>query len=546
MHTGLLCIEALQTIEQVEAGNIKFPNVLHVTSELCANFEKDPVAQSLVPLPLSAFVPVLKNPKSGLKELTDTLELLAVQLSPAKYRARNEELLTEELLGRQSTQEVRRLTRSYATSLIAEGFSQRYLNETTLQFFYFGQNRIGGPDAIRDFFALFPMERSEYTVVFRVEKIFDHVTNSFSPLNLSITNTLPTDINLSAFPGFSSARKQCLYAIASKVPARDVYSARSKAENLLKLCATLLSIFHHREDPTWLAECIVLGPEKKTKLVSGPLNSMHKCADLLQSVASKRLQLFMSDFSLERDSFAKFIRSAQLHSMALRSNAHENQILNLWIALESLVPSETKSEDMSNIEHIVASVVPFLNSGYLERLLNTLVKDLLRWNHKCVRAALRTVPGKKFIDKIAKLLVLPQFDHERLALEAAFRDFHLLRDRFAYFRSILASPANLLAALDAHRIRLEWQLRRIYRTRNIIVHSGNTPNYTSPLIEHTHDYLDTVLSALIELASKPKAIHSVGQGFKYMQLKYDNHLSRLKEKNLCFTIDNMDSLLFSR
>jgi hypothetical protein len=69
MHTGLLCREALQTIKEVEAGNIKAPNIGHVVSELVASFEKDPVAISLSPLPLNAFLPILKNPKTPHKEL---------------------------------------------------------------------------------------------------------------------------------------------------------------------------------------------------------------------------------------------------------------------------------------------------------------------------------------------------------------------------------------------------------------------------------------------------------------------------------------------
>lgn len=547
MNTGLLCAEALQTLKQIEAGNIKVPNIRHVTAELCANFEKDPVAQSLVPLPFSAFVPSLKNPKTPLKELQNVLELLEVQLTPSRYRSRNEELLVAEIVGRQSISEVRRLARSYMTTLVSMGFGQEHLRDKTLDFFYFGKDRINGPEAVEDFFALFPKDRTEFTVIFRVDAVFEHVAKAFAPTGLEITKQLPPELDLSSFPSFSSSGSQKLYAIVPKVSARDVHSARSNAEGLLKLCSTFLSLFHHKKDPSWLPECIVFeSKEKKYRKISKPINSMHKCADLLKTVASKRLQLFMSDFSLERDSFSKFVRSAQLHSMALTSDSSENQILNLWISLESLVPSETKSDDVSNIEHIVASLIPFLNVGYVGRLLNNLVKDLLRWNSVATRTALRPVPGMKFIDKVAKLLALSQFDAERAALEASFQDFHLLRDRFTHFQSILSSPASVLTALEAHRLRLEWQIRRIYRTRNIIVHSGETPGYTRPLIEHTHDYLDTVLSTLAELASEPKSIYSVGQGFKFVELKYATYRQGLALKGLSFDVDNMDSLLFGR
>lgn len=395
MNTGLLCYEAIETLEQVEEGNIKAPNIWHVTAELCANFEKDPIAQVLVTIPYSSFVPTLRNPKTPLKELQNVLELLAVQLSSTRYRNKNEELLIQEISGRQSLTEVRRLARSYVTTLIATGYSQQYIRDIAIDFFHFGSNRIGGPDAIKEFINLFSHEKTEFAAVFIVEKVFESAAEAFSQLNVLITKNLPVEIDLSAFHSFATINDQRLYAVVSKVTARDVNSARIMAERLLKLCSTLLRLFHHKQDPSWLPECVVINTKDNTsKKITKPTNSMHKCSDLVQAVASKKLQLFMNDFSLERDSFSKFLRSAQLHSMALDSNADENQILNLWISLESLVPSETKADDVANIEHIVSSLMPFLCVGYIERLLNNLVKDLLRWNYRLTRTALRSVPGK--------------------------------------------------------------------------------------------------------------------------------------------------------
>lgn len=266
----------------------------------------------------------------------------------------------------------------------------------------------------------------------------------------------------------------------------------------------------------------------------------------MQSVANQKLNLFLSEFSLEEDSFLKFIRSAQLHSMALSSNSVENQILNLWISLESLIPSETKGEDTANIEHIVNSLIPFLNIGYFDRLLNNLVKDLLRWNASSTKEAFRQVSDKKFTHKLLKLLVLPEYEQNLKKLEANFGEFHLLRDRVAYFKGIFSSPKNVLKALDNHQKRLEWQIRRIYRTRNIIVHSGKTPSYTSSIIQHTHDYLDSVLSILVKLATSPKLIDSVSQGFKYIELQYNLNYKSLSEKGLIFDSKNITSHVLSQ
>lgn len=545
MHSGLLCVEAIQTIKEVEAGNIAEPNIWHVIEELCANLEKDNVAKGLIKLPLDSFLPILKNKKTPIKNIKSLVELISFNLSAVDYRKKNEEMIARAIKSNSQKGEIRRLARGYVTTLTAIGFSAKYILEETLDFFYFSKNRISDNNAIDDFLAIFQEEKIDYSITFRVDRVFEHASEAFKPLGIVISRSAPEEVKQGRHTAFASEGEQVLYATAQKVTSRDVYSARASAEELLKLCGTLINLFHHKGNPCWHPECVVQvkGTELQ-RLIRNNLNPMHKCADLIEAAARKKLQLFMSEFSLDKNSFSKFFRSALLHSMALSSNSNENQILNLWISLESLVPSETKSEKTSGIEHIANSAIPFLNEQYISRLLNNLVKDLIRWNKRATIVALRPIPGKKFVDKLARLISLPAYLAERSHLESKFRDFHLLRDRFDYFKDLLSSPKNIVMALDAHKQRLEWQIRRIYRARNIIVHSGKTPPYTKPLIEHTHDYLDTILSRLVELASTPQSIRSVTQGFKFVELRYDDYYKKLSKNGLVFDENNIHDLLF--
>lgn len=545
MHSGLLCVEALQTIKEVESGNIAEPNISHVVEELCSNLEKDAVAQSLIKLPLDSFLGTLKNKKTSTKDIKGLIELISFNLTPAAYIAKNKEMIANAIKTNIMPGELRRLSRSYITALTSIGFSSKYILEQTKNFFYFNGNAISSNNSIDDFLEIFPDSFQNYDATFRVDKVFEYASESFEPLGIIISKSAPDEIKNGRYTTFAAEGEQIFYATIKDIKARDVYSARSRAEESLKFCGTLVNLFHHKGNAYWQPECVVHQIETgEQRLIKNHLNPMHKCADLIEAAAKNKLQLFISDFSLDRGSFSKFFRSAQLHSMALTSNSNENQILNLWISLESLIPSETKSANAAGIEHIANSAIPFLNEQYISKLLNNLVKDLIRWNKPATISALRQVPGKRFVDKLAKLIALPTHSTERLVLESKFGDFHLLRDRFEYFKSLLSSPSNVIAALDAHRQRLEWQIRRIYRARNIIVHSGKVPEYTQPLIEHTHDYLDTILSRLVELASKPKSIHSVTQGFKFVEIRYGTYYKKLNAKGLTFNDSNIHDLLF--
>src|SRR5690606_11857091 len=209
----------------------------------------------------------------------------------------------------------------------------------------------------------------------------------------------------------------------------------------------------------------------------------------------------------------KFTRAAKLHALAMASDSVENQMINLWIALESIIPSKPEDKEISNIEHIISSLLPFLSIGYVDRLVAKLTHDISNWNSFLLRKTLKPIQADNLTTKMVELMALDEHKPSARKFAENFRDFHLLSDRFQYFCDLLSSPKNLHELLKRHNQRLEWQIRRIYRARNLIVHSGKTPSYTQILIENTHDYLDIVMGVLMKLAVHPKHISSIEQGF---------------------------------
>jgi hypothetical protein len=541
-HTGILCTEAKSTIEEVEQGNIKAPNIGHVASELCNNLQKDLTAQLLCPLPVPTVIKKLKNPKTSQQEIKSIVEILINQLSPSKYKEKNEKLLSDEIKNNAHTAKIRALTRTYITTLLAIGYHPRYIETTTLDFFHYGNNRISGPEAIDEFIEIFKAKQQTYSATFKASRIFNSILDTCKKFDIVISDEIQAPLP----NNFSARTNSEVYATIQNINGFDPFSVRESAERRIKLTSTLLTLFHHKETPSWSRDCIISTPEKPMRIIKNTINPMHKCADSKQESASKKLSMFMSNFSLERSSFSKFIRSAQLHSMALESDAEENQLLNLWISLESLIPTETKDSDTANIEHISKSVIPFLNIGYIESLINNLVRDILNWNPKAAKVSFKNVPGKKFTERLIKILSQPEYAENLKNIEDNLRDFHLLKDRVDYFKDLLSSPKKILTALENHEERLTWQIRRIYRARNIIVHSGLTPPYTKQLIEHTHDYLDIILDNLVALGSDPKIAKSTTQGFKYMELQYQSYIEKLNEKNLTFTNTNIVPLTLSQ
>jgi len=543
MNTSLLVTEALVTIKAIDSGSVKKPNLPHILTELCENLKKDEVAKSLLSVDLSGILKTLQNPKSTDQSIATTIELLLNQIPLTAYKTRNERLLISEVTGSGEFSKLRSLARSYVTTLLNFGYSHKYIHDVSRQFFFYSSDRIGSNEAINDYISIFSSKKDKYQILYRVPM---HL-NSFEKSAKRLGIIFPKDITEFAdgikSHSFNLGSKD-VYLLFGEIEGKDPYVAKSKSDYGLELFQTLVGLYHHKESPAKIVECLVFDRSKDTcRKVSRSINPMHKCADSKIGVASKKLSEFMSSFSMKNESFRKFNRSAELHALALSSESRENQMINLWIALESLIPNKPEEEKSSQIQHIISSMLPFLNLSYINKIVLRFYKDLWNWDSKLARGLLKKIDAEGYLMKIMHFFCLSKYQNLRTELEKSTKDFHLFKDRFEYIQYVLSSPANLAIALDGHTRRIEWQIRRIYRARNLIVHDGKTPSYTDVLIENTHDYLDSIMNKLMSLASTEDTVNSIDQGFKMMELNYSSYYAALSQKGIQFNDNNINDLL---
>ncbi|WP_124170515.1 HEPN domain-containing protein [Pseudomonas aeruginosa] len=541
MNTCLLVGEAAATIKSIESGVIQKPNLEHILRELCSSLSKDDVAKEMLTVDILGVMAAL-NSNLSLSSADTIVDLLGRQMKIEEYKGLSELILVNEICGPNRLPVIRSLARSYITTLLNFGYSSKYLGRVVREFFFSSSNRVTDSGSIKGFFQIFSNEPVGYKVFCKAPKYF----KSFNDLASRLGISMPGEIEV-----FSSAFKQHgfklsgdeIYLVFDKVSALDPYVANSMVHAKLNQLQTLIGLYHHKATPRYFFESIVVEPDGKVALKAARvLHPMHKCLDHKVGAAARKLNEFVAGFSMKKESFRKFNRSAELHALALSSDSTENQMINLWIALESLIPNKSDAGKAS-IEHVIDSVMPFLNSVYVKKVILRLSKDLLLWNSRLVKKLLKGVGADDLVSRTASLLILEKYQAQRSELEASFGDFLLLSDRYSYVKDLISTPASIVRSLDAHQQRVSWQIRRIYRARNLIVHDGKTPSYCEVLIENIHDYLDFVLNGLMSLASQQR-ISTIDQGFKYVELNYSAYLSGLKRKGLGFDEGNLSELLF--
>jgi hypothetical protein len=78
-----------------------------------------------------------------------------------------------------------------------------------------------------------------------------------------------------------------------------------------------------------------------------------------------------------------------------------------------------------------------------------------------------------------------------------------------------------------HRTNVDWQLRRIYRARNDVMHRGRGSSMLPRLIQHLHTYLgQTLYNLLYDLENHPG--WSVPDALKHRELLYEKFVRKLE------------------
>lgn len=97
----------------------------------------------------------------------------------------------------------------------------------------------------------------------------------------------------------------------------------------------------------------------------------------------------------------------------------------------------------------------------------------------------------------------------------------ILSYRIIQLRDKFLTPENYINSLNGHKDRVEWQLHRIYRARNQLVHAGRAPPYLEALTVNAFEYYRNAVREIMLRAKRigresdiDTVVESVGLAFK--------------------------------
>lgn len=193
-----------------------------------------------------------------------------------------------------------------------------------------------------------------------------------------------------------------------------------------------------------------------------------------------------------------FFRAVSLHNNALDSKEPTNQLLDLWTAIETLIGFKSGDEDKINV--VCDILTSILNRTYLYSHMAQLYKDI----STIIGESFNTVLDKISDDEqpiwtLAKILAVREYQDSYSNLYNLLNEYPLLQYRIEHFsKKLFKDSKSVYEELSRHKLKLKWQLMRIYRNRNMIVHNGEHMPYLNVILGNLHYYIDAMFDVLIE------------------------------------------------
>jgi len=464
-------------------------------------------------------------------QFREIIYLLREELSEKGYITTCMDLLIEECDGG-SKKKINFLAMELVASLENHGMSRAHLHFATRHEFFDAGEDVEDYSYTRKFLTRIFPEAHQFIIAFKVKNFTKNIeASSFNSFGITLSENLPEPFaNADAAENFQKKKAIEQFFIVENIRALDRFSAIQTALRRASLVQNLFRVYHHKNDfgisdEALVNQCCVEG----VRLTKCDVVRMQNVADDRPKKAAQRLGRLLGQTRLfGGPDRARLVSVAEFHGMGLDSGSVENQILNIWIAMETISPSK---ENRTKIDNVLSAFVPSIGLQYVPRLLDQALFDLSqvdRTGCKRIINKVAAVPGEPFEIRFLKFLSDGDYESLRNDLYAHLGNHELLRFRIFSLSQLFANPQKCLQAIDRHLDRVDWQLRRIYRVRNSIVHLGETPSFSVAVADNAHDYLDQVIHLSNELSCGPNGFSTYRSIFQFVDAEFQIYCARLK------------------
>lgn len=177
-------------------------------------------------------------------------------------------------------------------------------------------------------------------------------------------------------------------------------------------------------------------------------------------------------------------------------------LASIWSAFEGLLPVPMKDGQKSTrITHFADIIAPLATTSYVNELFRGMYSDLAKNFPSEFHSFIDNHgTGKNRFNKFLSVFYLNSTLQREFT--EIFSECHILRIRAMTLCELANNPSKLRKVMQDHDKRVLWQIHRIYRERNNIMHSAASSKYSRSLIENSFSYFKEMVITLIRVSQR--------------------------------------------
>lgn len=409
--------------------------------------------------------------------------------------------------------------KSFYITMVYLGYSREFLYLSVKRFFNNKRNIIDASKKIDEFLSLFTCQEHEMEFIMLMDikdmEYIGQISNQGSPvlsrieiLNETDKKNYSSDSAVSALLDDYNKKRygkkgQKLEVIKYKANGLDEYQAIERFREHILFLQSLSQYFKHYYPSKQIFK-ILYKTENGLFVDTNFPKTLRKRPYISQELMDSRINTIIDNNVLSYSTYISLIQAIQMHSEALESRNVKMILKNFWTSLETIFASQVSSE---KFESVIDSTLHIIQKTYLLKILRYLYVQINESIDD--KDCLESLSIMSFSDFVYYFSKYEESSDEMKQLYSLLSYNPLLRSRLFDIRKKLSSGKSISEFLAAHRKRIQWQLMRIYRFRNIATHLGNDIFGINIVVNHVHDYFDFIVNYILCKSENDDYISSV-------------------------------------
>lgn len=528
--------ECIRLYDDLEKNRIPEQALRLPFEEACWSVKIDPVVSNILKEETIDTLSIeLKNKDSFSKPYLAAV-YLSNKLTPV-YKSNLENQMLDSLNMENRRNYIRRLVSYYCSYLINIGYSRDYILESIDERFFAHDHARLTKGKVKQFFKLFSDTEDEYYVYAEVSNDFGKL---LSGVGLEVKKQSESlERHNSLVKSQFKIGKINSYAFV-EANAMDNRSALTYVNEVLVNVRALSFLHPDASNVTWERSFYVVRKRQKNgnvlELPDSPVDWLSP-----QTTSNPRILNDIKRYSnriienFDHDSVYRILKSVSTASSARYAPSVEAQLIALWSAVEGLLSEPLKNN--SRISHFSNLMLPCICNRHLHRRAVYLYDQLNSVYRHRFRRIINQEPDFREMFHHYRFTAIMMFDSNKMLRDKLLKlveNNPLALNRLHQFYEDCNNPKNLSKAIESHEKRVKWQISRIYRVRNSLVHKAEKPGYTDSVVLNLFEYYIRTLSCVVRAAAKTKDESNLDQivsGIYLDSISMKRHIKRKFKAN---------------